>query len=187
MYHAFLDIPYSFNWQNFIMQTAISSILGGLSSGIQARINQKDFWTGKKNIIPSQALETPSGKIKAAVAGMDRSKLTPNQLGKIGEDLAAAEMREQGIEVIKGHIAYRVEGVEGHGFTDVVGIKDNYIYYWEAKNGKKVNLTPFQRKAFPLLKKGAKIQFYGPNAIKNKLPLTPTNKYYFELKQYNIP
>ena len=24
-----------------------------------------------------------------------------------------------------------MESVEGYGFTDVVGIKDNYIYYWE--------------------------------------------------------
>ena len=47
--------------------------------------------------------------------------------------MAAAELREQGIEVIKGHFAYRVEGVEGYGFTDMVGRKGNTIYIIEAK------------------------------------------------------
>lgn len=87
---------------------------------------------------------------------MDRSKLTPNQLGKLGEEMAAAELREQGIEVIKGHFAYRVEGVEGYGFTNVVGIKDNYIYSWEAKKKWREGKThAFSKESIPFVEKGS--------------------------------
>ena len=190
MNYAILDTPYSFNWQDYIIQTAISSILGGLSSGIQARINQKDFWTGKKNIIPSQALETPSGKIEAAVAGMDRSKLTSNQLGEIGEDFAEEKMRANGIKPIGKHIRYSVEGFKGYGYTDVVGRigEDLDIYIYEAKNGPYAGFTKYQEKVFPLLLNNkAKIQFSGPKALKLKLPTTPISSYHFEIIRCKLP
>ncbi|MGN0233636.1 MAG: hypothetical protein ACI4B5_04325 [Bacteroidaceae bacterium] len=98
--------------------------------------------------------------------------------------MAAAELREQGIEVIKGHFAYRVEGVEGYGFTDVVGRRGNTIYIIEAKNGPYARLTKFQRKAFQKMKEGAMVTFFGPKAEASNLPLDPISDYIFRLRRF---
>lgn len=187
MNYAFLGTPYSFNWQAFIMQTAISSVIGGFAGGIQAKINGKNFWNGRQNIIPSQALETPSEKIEAMVAGIDRKDLTPHELGKIGEDLAEEEMKSQGIRVIGRHFAYRVEGLDGYGFTDVVGEKNGRYYIWEAKNSRHPKFTNFQNDAKKLMEMRKNIWFFGPKAIREKLPLEPFNNYDFEIKPYVVP
>lgn len=187
MNYAFLGTPYSFNWQDFIMQAAISSALGGFTSGIQAKISGKNFWTGKQPPVPSQALETPSGKIETTVTGFDRSKLTPNELGRLGEQKAREQMIEEGIEYIGDHFRYKVEGLEGYGVTDVVGKKGKYLYIWEAKNGKHPKFTNFQNKAVPLMRENKNIWFLGPKADKAGLTLTPFNNYHFEVRYYDIP
>ena len=47
-------------------------------------------------------------------------------------------------------------------------------------------LTNFQNKAFPKMKDGAKIEFFGPKAVRNGLPTNiPISKYNFEIKWYH--
>lgn len=88
--------------------------------------------------------------------------------------------------MIGRHFAYRVEGVEGYGITDVVGKKDGMLYIIEAKNGNHPKLTNFQNKAFPKMKDGAKIEFFGPKAVRNGLPTNiPISEYNFEIKRYH--
>jgi len=47
-------------------------------------------------------------------------------------------------------------------------------------------LTMFQEKAFPKIRDGAKIEFFGPKAVTNGLPTNiPISKYNFEIKWYH--
>ena len=121
------------------------------------------------------------------VAGIDRKDLKPHELGKIGEDWVEEKMKSQGIEVIGRHFAYRVEGLDGHGFTDVVGRKGKYLYIWEAKNGKCAGPTKFQGKSFPLMRENRNIKFFGPKAEEAGLPFEWFNEYYFDEMHCTIP
>ena len=189
MNNAFLDAPQSFDVKDFFIQTAISGVVGGVGGGIQAKVQGNNFWTGEPNVLP-QPLETPSGKIQTTVVGYDKEKIagkpTPHETGEKGELKAISEMEAEGIEVIGRHFAYRVEGVEGYGFTDVVGRKDGMLYIYEAKNGLYARPTTYQKKVFPLMEKHANIQFFGPKAREFKLPTYPINKYVFDVRKYNI-
>ena len=74
--------------------------------------------------------------------------------------------------------------MEGYGFTDVVGEKDGLLHIIEAKNGRNPRLTDFQKKAFPKIKYGAKIEFFGPKANQFKLPKSQLSNYTFEIRRY---
>ncbi len=186
MNYAFLGVPYDFNVKDFLLQTAISGVIGGVTGGIQAKQSGANFWTGKS------ATSSLSSQIHAEKAPTNLTRyeesnvLSPHKIGEIGELQAAADFRAEGGEVIGRHFAYRVEGVDGYGFTDVVGKKDKKLHIIEAKNGNKPKFTEFQKKAFPKIMNGAKIEFFGPNAKQMGLPIhVPLNKYSFEIRRYH--
>ena len=186
MNYVFLGASHPFDGMDFAIQTAVSSAIGGIGGGIQAKVKGYNFWTGKPN-----ALETLSGKIQTTIAGYGEKEIGPrptsHELGEIGEMQAVSEMETEGIEVVGRHFAYRVEGVEGYGFTDVVGRDGKMIFIFEAKNGKYARPTPYQKKAFPYMKEKANIRFFGPKAARYLLPQEPFNDYIFDIKRYNIP
>ena len=185
MNYALLGTSHPFDGKGFAIQTAVSSAMGGIGGGIQAKVKGYNFWTGKPN-----ALETLSGKIQTTIAGYGEKEIGPrptsHELGEIGEMQAVSEMETEGIEVVGRHFAYRVEGVEGYGFTDVVGRDGKMIFIFEAKNGKYARPTPYQKKAFPYMKEKANIRFFGPKAARYLLPQEPFNDYIFDIKRYNI-
>jgi hypothetical protein len=97
------------------------------------------------------------------------------------EDLSAS-----GEKIVGRHFAYRVDGVKGYGFTDVVTIdKKGMIHIVEVKNGNNPKPTNFQKEAIKKLKSGAKIEFFGPKANRLGLPKGFQSSYNFEIKFYN--
>jgi len=45
--------------------------------------------------------------------------------------------------------------------------------------------TKFQKRVFPQMHNGARIEFFGPNAINNNIPTGPIYKYNFEIRRYH--
>lgn len=73
MNYAFLDQPYTFNWNDFLMQTATSAVVGGITGEIKARHLKSLSRQGniEKNI--------------SLGAENYREKLSSNEIGRIGE------------------------------------------------------------------------------------------------------
>ncbi len=59
MNYAFLGVPYDFNVKDFLLQTAISGVIGGVAGGIQAKQSGANFWTGNKPTL-SPSTQIPS-------------------------------------------------------------------------------------------------------------------------------
>ena len=174
--------PYQFSWEDCLIQTASSAVIGGVIGGIDAHCHNRDFWKGTNNSSYSVPEMTPT-----KITGYDENgKLSPHKIGEIGELQAMDDLSALGEKVVGRHFAYRVEGVKGYGITDVVSIdKNGMIHIVEVKNGNNPKFTNFQIKAFEKIKSGAKIEFFGPKASKFNLPKAPQSSYNFEIKFYN--
>lgn len=175
-----MGVPFNIDSKSMLIQAGLSGIAGGIAGGFQARLNNKNFWTGKGGP------KIPSEQVYTTVKGYEESRtLSSNEIGEIGELQTMSDFRAEGGEVIGRHVAYRVEGVKGYGITDVVGKKNGMLHIIESKNGQYPKFTNFQKMAFPKLKEGAKIDFFGPKAKKLNLPTKPISVYNFEIRRYN--
>ena len=123
MNYAFLGVPYSYDWKEFLMQTAISGAIGGITGGIQARMDGNNFWTGKH--IPVQT------STKQAQTVINSNVLPDN-------DYIAKEMRNLGFpeesinvtcEVFDEAKAIPGFGKESGTSSVYLGISENNIKY----------------------------------------------------------
>lgn len=79
-----------------------------------------------------------------------------------------------------------MDGVDGYGFTDIVGRKGDKLYIIESKNGKNPRFTPFQKKAFPKMKEKNGIMFFGPKSESSLLTDKIYTDYIFEIRRHRI-
>lgn len=179
---AITGIPYQFDWKESLLQIGISAAVGGVIGGIDAHCHNRDFMTGTRNKSYSVSEITPT-----KITGYDENgKLSPHKIGEIGELQAMEDLSASGEKIVGRHFAYRVDGVKGYGFTDVVAIdKKGMIHIVEVKNGNNPKPTNFQKEAIKKLKLGAKIEFFGPKANRFGLPKGFQSSYNFEIKFYN--